>query len=88
MGRSIVESDSSDATSLFSSEESVPPWALGGIVADIRDWATLLNLEFFWVRHNLVAHKVAGIALNSVDNFSWDVNFHAQLTSMMRSDLG
>ncbi|GKC97645.1 hypothetical protein Tco_1167920, partial [Tanacetum coccineum] len=45
----IIESDSTDAIAL-SSSECVPPWALGVIVADIRAWASRLNLQFSWVR--------------------------------------
>ncbi|GJS98847.1 reverse transcriptase [Tanacetum coccineum] len=67
----IIESDSTDTIAL-SSSECVPPWALGVIVADIRDWASRLNLQFSWVRCtcNRVAHHVAGIALKYVTNFS------------------
>ncbi|GKB64615.1 reverse transcriptase [Tanacetum coccineum] len=84
----IIESDSSDAINL-SSSECVPPWALGVIVADIREWASRLNLQFSWVRRtcNRVAHHVAGIAQKSVANFLWNVNFPTELTSLMRSDL-
>ncbi|GJU27804.1 F-box domain containing protein [Tanacetum coccineum] len=84
----IIESDSTDAIAL-SSSESVPPWAVGVIVADIRAWASRLNLQFSWVRRicNRVAHHVAGIALKSDVNFYWDVNSPAELTSLMRSDL-
>nr|GEV77104.1 cytochrome P450 [Tanacetum cinerariifolium] len=41
----IFKSDSTDAIAL-SSSESVPPWAVGVIVADIRVWASRLNLQF------------------------------------------
>ncbi|GKF99511.1 hypothetical protein Tco_0301202, partial [Tanacetum coccineum] len=34
----------------LSSSESVSPWAVGAIVADIRDKASRLNLQFSWVR--------------------------------------
>nr|GEY22569.1 RNA-directed DNA polymerase, eukaryota [Tanacetum cinerariifolium] len=56
----IIESDSSDAIAL-SSSEFVPPWAVCVIVVDIRAWASRLNLQFSWVRRicNRVAHHVA-----------------------------
>ncbi|GKA27966.1 F-box domain containing protein [Tanacetum coccineum] len=84
----IIESDSTDAIAL-SSSESVSPWAVGAIVADIRDRASRLNLQFSWVRRicNRVAHHLAGIAIKSDVNFCWDVNFPAELTSLMRSVL-
>ncbi|GKC63577.1 ribonuclease H protein, partial [Tanacetum coccineum] len=66
----IIESDSTYAIT-FSSLECVPPWALGVIVADIKEWASRLNLQFSWVHRtcNRVAHHAAGIALKSDANF-------------------
>ena len=56
---------------LFLHQNSSPPWALGVKVADIRDWAPRLYLQFSEVRRtcNHVARHVAGIALNFVENF-------------------
>ncbi|GJW57184.1 F-box domain containing protein [Tanacetum coccineum] len=66
----VIESDSTYAIA-FSSSECVPPWALGVIVADIRDWASQLNLQFSWVRRtcNRVAHHVEGYTHRKV--YEW-----------------
>ncbi|GJV27449.1 ribonuclease H protein, partial [Tanacetum coccineum] len=83
-----VESDSKIAISLASSEVE-PPWALAVIVVDIKALASQLAMSFSWAKCecNLVAHCVAKIAFNSLDNFVWHVNFSDEITSIARSDI-
>ncbi|GKF65050.1 reverse transcriptase [Tanacetum coccineum] len=62
----IVESDSQVAIS-FSSTDTVPPWSIDALVADIRLWSKNMNLTFSWMsRHNnKVAHYAARLASSS-----------------------
>ncbi|GJX83695.1 hypothetical protein Tco_0333176 [Tanacetum coccineum] len=73
----------------FSSTDTVSPWSIDALVADIRLWSKNMNLTFSWTsRHNnKVAHYAARLASSSTFSFSWDVSFPVELTSLARSDV-
>ncbi|GJU83416.1 reverse transcriptase [Tanacetum coccineum] len=73
----------------FSSTDTVPPWSIDALVANIRLWSKNMDLTFSWTsRHNnKVAHYAARLASSSTFCFSWDVSFPVELTSLARSDV-
>ncbi|GJS66791.1 hypothetical protein Tco_0681355 [Tanacetum coccineum] len=83
----IVGLDSSG--SILHVYDTVPPWSIDALVADIRLWSKNMNLTFSWTsRHNnKVAHYAARLASSSTFSFSWDVSFPVELTSLARSDV-